>query len=46
MPLTIGAAEFVHMQGGTGYETGRSFLDAGRVFQLLGALARPAAVGW
>ena len=34
MPLTIGAAEFVHMQGGTGYETGRSFLDAGRVFQL------------
>ena len=34
MPLLIGPAEFVHPQGGTGYETGRSFLDAGRAFQL------------
>lgn len=34
MPLTIGPAEFVHPQGGSGYETGRSFLDAGRAFQL------------
>jgi hypothetical protein len=34
MPLTIGPAEFVQPQGGTGYETGRSFVDAGRVFQL------------
>jgi hypothetical protein len=34
MPLAIGPAEFVHPQGGTGYETGRSFLDAGRQFQL------------
>jgi hypothetical protein len=33
-PLTIGPAEFVHPQGGTGYETGRSFLEAGRQFQL------------
>ena len=34
MPLTIGPAEFVRPQGGTGYETGRSFLAAGRAFQL------------
>jgi hypothetical protein len=34
LPLTIGPAEFIHMQGGSGYETGRSFLDAGRQFQL------------
>ena len=34
MPLTIGPAEFVRLQGGTGYETGRSFLAAGRAFQL------------
>jgi hypothetical protein len=34
IPLTIGPAEFVHMQEGTGYETGRSFLEAGREFQL------------
>ena len=34
MPLTIGPAEFVHPQDGTGYETGRSFLAAGHAFQL------------
>jgi hypothetical protein len=34
LPLTIGPAEFVHQRGGTGYETGRSFLQAGRQFQL------------
>ena len=34
IPLTIGPAEFVHPQDGTGYETGRSFLAAGRAFQL------------
>jgi hypothetical protein len=34
MPIQLGPAEFVQPQGGTGYETGRSFVDAGREFQL------------
>jgi hypothetical protein len=37
MPILIGPAEFVHPEGeggGTGYETGRSFVEAGREFQL------------
>lgn len=34
MPIRVGPAEFVQPPGGTGYETGRSFLNAGREFQL------------
>ena len=34
LPLTIGPDEFVQPQGGSGYETGRTFLAAGREFQL------------
>jgi len=34
VPILLGPAEFVRPQGGTGYETGRSFLEAGREFQL------------
>ena len=34
MPLTIGPEEFVDSQDGAGYETARSFVDAGRQFQL------------
>jgi hypothetical protein len=34
LPLTIGPTEFVHLQDGSGYETGRSFVEAGREFQL------------
>ncbi len=42
IPLTIGPAEFVHMQEGTGYETGRSFLEAGRAVPAVGARPRCA----
>jgi hypothetical protein len=34
VPIRIGPAEFVQPPGGTGYETGRSFVEAGREFQL------------
>ena len=45
MPLTIGPTEFVHLQDGTGYETGRSFLDCRARVPALGALARPVTCG-
>jgi hypothetical protein len=34
MPLLIGSTEFVHQARGMGYETGRSFIENGRQFQL------------
>jgi hypothetical protein len=34
MPLLIGPAEFVHQSVGAGYETGRSFVENDRQFQL------------
>lgn len=34
LPILLGPAEWVHPQGGTGWETGRTFTDAGREFQL------------
>ena len=45
MPLTIGPEEFVDSQDGAGSETARSFVDAGRQFQLWVALPRSPTAG-